>query len=90
MDIILAYPFDSFIDHWNEEDKNKYYEALPKYNKLVCVSLKPFRGVYFARNRYLVDHSAYCIAYCTSDTGGTAYTLRYARSKNLKITNIAY
>ena len=31
------------------------------------------------RNRYMVHHSSVCIAYCTKDAGGTAYTVRYAK-----------
>ena len=37
------------------------------------------------RNRALVDSSSACIAFCRRATGGTAYTLRYARSRGLEI-----
>jgi len=41
------------------------------------------------RNRYMVDHSCTCICYLTETTGGTAYTVKYAREKGLHIFNIA-
>ena len=41
------------------------------------------------RNRALVDRSAFCICYLRTQTGGTAYTVRYAREKGLKIWNLA-
>ena len=47
------------------------------------------REAYLERDRHLVNGSAYCIAYCTRDCGGTAYTLRYARQEGLKIYNVA-
>lgn len=47
------------------------------------------RGVYMIRNRALVDGAQYCIAYCTKPTGGTAWTVRYARQKGLQIYNTA-
>ncbi len=87
--VVLAYPFEGFVSRWGAMEKERYNETLLRYNDRICVSQKPYRGVYFARDRYLVDQSAYCVAYCTRDTGGTAYTLRYARKKNLEITNLA-
>jgi len=62
---------------------------LPKYDKVVCVSNTANRGAYLARDRHLVDGSAYCITYCTRNSGGTAYTVRYAKERGLKIRNIA-
>ena len=41
------------------------------------------------RNRYMVDSSGICICYWIRDKGGTAYTVRYAEKKSLKIINIA-
>ena len=41
------------------------------------------------RNRHLVDNSSLCISYLTSDSGGTAYTVNYAKAKGLKIINLA-
>ena len=41
------------------------------------------------RNRYLVDHGCVCVCYLTGDSGGTAYTVRYAEKQGLEIINIA-
>ena len=41
------------------------------------------------RNRHLVDHSGTCICYLTKTSGGTAYTVDYARRKRLRIINLA-
>ena len=41
------------------------------------------------RDRYLVDDSSVCLAYLTRATGGTAYTVNYARRRGLRIVNIA-
>ena len=40
------------------------------------------------RNRHLVDNSSLCIAYLTKESGGTAYTVNYARQSGLTIINI--
>lgn len=87
--IILVYPFDSFTARWNIEQKTEYALLLPQYDKTVCVAQSATKEAYLARDRHLVDCSAYCIAYCTRTTGGTAYTVRYAQEHRLQVYNIA-
>lgn len=87
--VILVYPFDGYTSRWTQEQKEVYRQLLPFYNKKVCVADRASRGAYLQRNRHLVDHSSYCISYCTRDSGGTAYTVKYAHSKGLTIINTA-
>ena len=87
--VILVYPFEGFTSRWSDEQRTEYARLLPQYDKAVCVAQGASREAYLTRDRHLVDGSAYCIAYCTRDSGGTAYTLRYARQEELKIYNVA-
>ena len=87
--VILAYPFDGYIDHWKEEQKATYARLLPLYDERICVAAVASRGAYLARDRYIVDASSACIAYCTRQTGGTAYTIRYAAKTGVPVCNIA-
>ena len=48
------------------------------------------QGCMYKRNRHLVDHSGVCVCYLTKDSGGTTYTVRYARAHGLEIINLAY
>lgn len=88
--VILVYPFDGFTSRWAPDQKAEYKRLLPKYNKVVCVCDRPSQEAYLTRDRYLVDGSAYCIAYCTRNYGGTAYTVRYARQQSLDVRNIDF
>ena len=85
--VILVYPFDGFTSRWSPLQQAEFSRLLPKYDKKVCVAERASQEAYLERDRHLVDGSAYCIAYCTRDTGGTAYTVRYARQQGLKIFN---
>ena len=38
--------------------------------------------------RHLVNFSSYCICYLNKKTGGTVYTVSYAKSKGLKMINL--
>ena len=86
--VILVYPFNGFTSSWPQEQRTEYQRLLPKYDKVVCACDQPGREAYLKRNRCLVDSSAHCIAYCTRDYGGTAYTVRYAGRKDVKIWKI--
>lgn len=87
--VILVYPFEGYTSRWAPHQQEQHAKFPPKYDKIICVSQFPSRESYLKRNRHLVDHSAYCISYCTKNTGGTAYTLRYAKSQGLTIFNTA-
>lgn len=42
-------------------------------------------GCFFARDRYMVDRADVVLAYCLRETGGTAYTVRYARKRGVPV-----
>jgi len=45
-------------------------------------------GCMHLRNRMMADMSDVCIAYYNGGSGGTAYTVRYARDKGIPIINL--
>ena len=50
--------------------------------------LQGTESCYYQRDRYLVDFSSVCLCYQYKNTGGTAYTVSYAREKGRKIIPI--
>ena len=87
--LILVLPCRSQASGWNIEDKEVYQKIISKADKVVYTSQEYFRGCMQKRNRHLVDHSSVCVCYLTKDTGGSAYTVKYAISKGLRIENVA-
>lgn len=87
--VILVYPFEGFTDRWSDAQRAEYARLLPRYDKTVCVAQRASREAYLERDRHLVDGSAYCIAYCTRNSGGTAYTVRYAHQQGVPVYNTA-
>ncbi|MBO5883112.1 MAG: DUF1273 family protein [Clostridia bacterium] len=74
---------------WSAKDKQIYEEILSEANSVVFLHDKYRRGCMHERNRALVDGSGVCLAYCTSRTGGTAYTVDYAKSNDVCVINLA-
>lgn len=87
--LILVLPCLSQADRWEEKDKIVYEDIKRKADKVVYTSQEYTRDCMFKRNRHLVDNSSVCICYLTEETGGTAYTVEYARKNGLRIVHIA-
>ena len=87
--LILVLPCRSQTRGWSQADIDIYEEIKRRADKVTYTSENYFRGCMQKRNRHLVDSSSICICYLTKPTGGTAYTVNYARRCSLQILNIA-
>ncbi|WP_040198378.1 SLOG family protein [Candidatus Soleaferrea massiliensis] len=86
--LILVLPCRDQTQRWNQKDKQIYDAILSRADKVVYLADQYYRGCMHQRNRYLVDHSGHCICYLRRDMGGTAYTVRYAKSKGVHVINL--
>lgn len=86
--LILVLPCIAQTRGWKDDDIKIYERIKASADKYVYTSENYFNGCMQKRNRHLVDNSSACICYLTEETGGTAYTVRYAKSKGLEIKNI--
>ena len=75
--LVVVLPYANQVDRWSAADE------------VICLTDRYYTGCMFVRNRYLVDHSSLCVSYQTKQTGGTAYTVKYALKKGVKVINLA-
>ena len=87
--LILVLPCHSQADRWSEEDRAVYEEIKLKADKVKYTSIEYTSGCMHKRNRHLVDNSSVCVSYMTKNTGGTAYTVDYARKNRVRVINLA-
>lgn len=85
----LILPCKEQDKYWNSSDHFTYQKILWESDSVEYVSDQYFRGCMHERNRQLVNHASFCICYLTNSTGGTAFTVNYARKKGLTIINLA-
>lgn len=83
--LILALPCREQTRGWPAASIKRYENILRHSDEAIYTSEHYTRGCMQRRNRFMVDHSAVCVAYCTRATGGSAYTLQYARKSDLRI-----
>ncbi len=87
--LILVLPCRNQTRGWRQDDVAEYGRIIKAADKVTYTSEQYYSGCMHKRNRHLVDNSSLCICYLTEQSGGTAYTVNYARSQGLKIINIA-
>lgn len=87
--LILVLPCPSQASRWKEQDQKVYERIKAQADKVVYTSRRYTRDCMYRRNRHLVNCSSMCISYQTRPTGGTAYTVSYARKRGLAVINIA-
>lgn len=86
--LILVLPCKNQKKYWTEDNKAAFAEIKNQANKIVYLSENYSKDCMHKRNRHLVNFSGYCIAYLNKNSGGTAYTVNYARQKGLEIVNL--
>lgn len=90
--LILVLPFDEQYSHeknWTLAEIEQYHRLKKQASKVVVLAAGYSSGVYYRRNRHLVDNSSVCVAYMNRANSGTSYTVNYAKAKRLEVVNIA-
>lgn len=87
--LILVLPCVTQTRGWSEFDVGIYEQIKASADKYVYTSENYFNGCMQKRNRHLVDNSTACICYLTEEKGGTVYTVKYAKSKQLEVINVS-
>jgi uncharacterized phage-like protein YoqJ len=82
-------PYAGQAKAWPPGQQERHYNTLAQCNEVVTIRDGYTRSCMFERNRYLVDNAAFLLAvYDGGSTGGTAYTVKYAKQKKRRMTII--
>ncbi|MGI6255272.1 MAG: SLOG family protein [Acutalibacter sp.] len=87
--LVLALPYVGLEEQWTQRDAAVYRGLLRQADQVVYMAEGYRKGIMHLRDRYLVDHSAYCICYLVRKQGGTAYTAQYAKEQGVDVRNLA-
>ena len=84
----LHLPCKDQANGWSEHDKQVYDFILNRADSCSYVGETYTRGCMHKRNRMLVEGADYCIAYLSTQSGGTFYTYDYAQKKGVTVINV--
>ena len=86
--LIFALPCKNQDASWNEKQRTLYQNLLNEADEVTYISEKYDPFCMKRKNKYMVDHSAYCICAMLRENSGTGQTVRLARKKGLHIINV--
>jgi uncharacterized phage-like protein YoqJ len=89
--LVAVVPFPKQAYYWENEWITRYNRLLGKADERICLEHTYSDGVFFRRNRYLVEQSDLLIAVCRQGDhqSGTAYTIRYAKKRGIPVDLIS-
>ena len=85
----LALPCRNQTEKWVRTEDIALYQRIMGYADRIDYITDFYTSTcMFERNRFMVDRSALCVAYCTKPRGGSAYTVNYAKKEGLGVINV--
>lgn len=69
---------------WVERAKNVF----SKHNGSFVLEHEYRKGIYYDRNKVLIDNCSELICYCADEKSGAGFTKNYAEQKNIRVRNI--
>ena len=85
----LCLPCRDQSDRWGDWSQEAYGDILQNADEVRYTTEQYRRGCMHQRNRQMVQGSQCCVAYCTSEDSGSAYTLQYAKKHGLRVINLS-
>ncbi len=87
--LILALPCPEQADRWSTANRALYRDISANADEVRMISPAYTSDCMRKRNRYMVDHSAYLMAYVSRRSGGSFSTMQYAQKQGLCIQNLS-
>ena len=86
--VIAIVPFEGMQRSFSEEWRSRFERIVAEADEVIVLASKYSVAAYTVRNNFLVDNASACIAYFDGSKGGTAYTIRRASKRLLRIVNL--
>ena len=77
-----AVPYPGQADSWPMEQRQRYERILSRCARVTVVQEQYSRSCMLERNRYMVDRCDVLLVGYNEQSGGTLYTINYARKKS--------
>lgn len=84
----LYIPWPEFYCGFSDQNRRLYREIVARADRVVYISQSYAEGVFYERNRRLVEGADRVVAWWNGSASGTGYTVRYARSLGIAVENI--
>ncbi len=83
--LVACIPCESQSAYYSQADKIRYDKILAACNEKIVLAPLYYNGCMQKRDRYMVERADVVFCYLAQKTGGTYYTVNYAKSSEVKI-----
>ena len=83
--LVACIPCENQQKYFSRENKLRYERALELCDEKITLAPCYFNGCMQARDRFMVDGADIILAYLKKNSGGTYYTVNYAKKKEKEI-----
>ena len=84
----LYVPWPEFSHSFSAANRRLYDQILSQADSVMYVAQSYSQGVYYERNRLLVEGADRVVAWWNGKASGTGYTVRYARGLGIGVENL--
>lgn len=86
--LIIVAPCADQANGWAASDRRRYERLRQAADDYICLEAAYTPNCMRKRNRYLVEMSGACLAYCLRPRTGSAQTVAYADAQGLEIIDV--
>lgn len=88
VELVACLPCINQADVFSAKNKALYNKILSNCDEVIVFEREYTRGCMFTRDRYLVDNSDVIVCFLRKKSGGTYYTVNYAKKSAKKIIEL--
>lgn len=88
IELVACVPCEGQSLFYSHTDKKRYERILKNCSEISVLSENYYEGCMLARDRYMVDNCDVVVSYLRKKSGGTFYTVNYAKSHGKKIIEL--
>jgi len=86
--LVACLPYSGQNEAFSEKNKERHQSILERCDEVISISDYYYNGCMFARDRYLVDNCDVLVSFLRKKSGGTFYTVNYAKQKGINIIEL--
>ena len=86
--LVACLPCANQSERFSEKNKKLYNDILSRCDDIIIMEMEYRNGCMQQRDRYLVDNCDVLVSFLRKSSGGTYYTVNYAKSLNKKIIEL--
>lgn len=87
--LIIVAPCADQANGWESSDRLRYERLRQAADEYICLESAYTNNCMRRRNRYLVEMSSACLAYCLRGRSGSSQTVNFANEQGLEVINIS-